>query len=158
MRIRPYTQADCDAVAVVFTASVHGLTGGHYDAKQRAAWAPQPPDMNQWCKRLGAAQTLLAEKGDLPVGFISWLPNGHIELLYVLPGHVRGGVATALYRRAESRLVSTGVEALSAEVSSVARRFFERQGFRVVGRQSVRRFGVSLLRYRMRKTAPVNTK
>ena len=43
MIIRPYTPADLEAVAQLFTASVHQVAASHYDETQRTAWAPQPP-------------------------------------------------------------------------------------------------------------------
>jgi hypothetical protein len=51
--VRSAGPGDAEAVAACFHASVHGLTGAHYDARQRAAWAPDPPDVPAWRDRLG---------------------------------------------------------------------------------------------------------
>lgn len=53
MIIRSYRDADLAAIAELFTASVHSLAVGHYDAVQRAAWAPQPPDLEHFFERQG---------------------------------------------------------------------------------------------------------
>ncbi|MCK5940717.1 MAG: hypothetical protein KAI24_02010 [Planctomycetes bacterium] len=53
--------------------------------------------------------------------------------------------------RVVAALRALGVTELFTEASEVARPFFERQGYVVVEREVVRRAGVALPRYRMRK-------
>ena len=52
MHIRAYTDTDLAAVANLFTNAIHGLAVTHYDAAQRKAWAPQPPELGIWEARL----------------------------------------------------------------------------------------------------------
>jgi putative acetyltransferase len=85
MNVRSYTDADLEAVAVVFTSSVHVLAASAYDETQCRAWAPQAPDLHDWRRRLRHLQTFVAVEGAEVAGFISYAPNGHIELLYVAP-------------------------------------------------------------------------
>jgi len=151
VNVRPYRDSDLESVALLFTASVHAVAAGYYDSAQRAAWAPQPPDLNEWRQRLAPLHTLVAEDHARLAGFISYEPNGHIEFLYVSPAHARRGVASALYRHVESALLSRGVEELFTEASLAARPFFEHQGFRIAEEQTVYRRGVSFRRYAMRK-------
>lgn len=154
MDVRPFRDSDLDAVVELFTASVHHLAARHYDEAQRAAWAPVPPDRGAWRNRLGALQTLVAEQGGTLAGFVSYRPNGYIDLLYVSPDAPRRGVATALYHEAESALVSAGIKELTVDASLVAHAFFEHQGFLVEEMQTVTRGGVSFQRYAMRKAVP----
>lgn len=149
--IRPYRASDVEAVARLFTDSVHRLAAPHYDARQRAAWAPASPDIESWRARLAVQQTLVAEIDANLVGFISYESNGHIDLLYTAPVHSRRGVASALYSSAEADLISSGVAELFTEASLVARPFFERCGFHVVEQQHVERRGATCVRYEMRK-------
>jgi putative acetyltransferase len=149
--IRPYRESDAEAVALLFTDSVHHLASSEYDASQRAAWAPIPPDLNFWTERLGRLQTLIAEEDRQLAGFISYEQNGHIDLLYTSPAHARRGVASALYRAAESDLARHGISEIFTEASIVAHPFFERFGFHVVEEQCVQRRGVTFRRYAMRK-------
>ncbi|HET9394756.1 MAG TPA: GNAT family N-acetyltransferase [Nitrospiraceae bacterium] len=149
--IRPYRESDAEVVALLFTDSVHDLASSDYDATQRAAWAPIPPDLNFWRERLDCLQTLVAELDQQLAGFISYERNGHIDLLYTSPAHSRRGIASALYRAAESDLARHGISEIFTEASIVARPFFERFGFHVVEEQCVQRRGVEFRRYAMRK-------
>lgn len=153
MNIRPYRDGDFQPLVDLFTDSVHGAAAGHYDAVQREAWAPRLPDLDSWRERLNGPRTLVAEAdGRDLIGFVSYDPTGHIAFLYVSTTCQGRGVASALYREAEADLMSSGVEELYTEASLVARGFFERQGFRCESEQEVRRRGVVLRRWLMRKT------
>lgn len=151
MTIRDYENRDLAGVAAVFTEAVHGLTAHRYDAAQRAAWAPRPPDLTVWARRMAGVRTLVAERDRVLIGFQSYQENGHIDFLYIRPDAVRRGVATALYRAAEERLAAAGVGVLFTEASLVAAPFFAKQGFHVVEAQEVERGGVRLRRYVMEK-------
>jgi putative acetyltransferase len=145
------TMRDVGAIAALFTASVHELAAAHYDAAQRTAWAPQPPDLGHWRERLANLQTLVAECGSRMAGFISYAPDGHIDLLFTSPAYARQGIATLLYHRAELALCESGVRHLFTEASLVARPFFERQGFRVTQEQLVDLRGAQFRRFAMSK-------
>lgn len=133
----------------VFTASVHGLGGTHYSPVQLAAWAPRPPDPEVWRERLSTMETIVREGRRGLAGFLSYRPDGMIELLYTHPDHARHGVATALYRVAEMRLVGLGVNRFETRASRVARPFFEQHGFRVDMEETVAVQGIVFSRYVM---------
>lgn len=149
--LRDYTDADLSEVVALYTAAVHGLTGDHYTAAQRMAWAPLQPDLAGWRERLRGLRVLLAEERGVLAGFIAWDADGHIDLLFTAPACARRGVAGMLYARAEAALRAAGVGELRTEASLVARPFFEGQGFDVVEVEGVLRGGVSLRRFAMRK-------
>jgi putative acetyltransferase len=149
--IRPYRKSDVAALVSVFTESVHRLACEHYDAMQLEAWAPRPPNLHSWRERLAGLKTLVAEVDMRLAGFISYEPNGHIDLLYVSPLHSHRGIASALYREVEAVLCSEGVSALCTEASEPARPFFEHHGFHVTEEQNVEVRGVAFQRYGMRK-------
>ncbi|MBE0592620.1 MAG: GNAT family N-acetyltransferase [Gemmatimonadales bacterium] len=151
MNLRTYTEADLAAVASLFTASVHELGASRYDASQREAWAPIPPDLEAWATRLASLHTVLAHEDGELAGFISYEADGHIEFLYTRPGFERRGVASLLCRHVENAL--PGIE-LATEASLVARPFFLHQGFHVTEEQSVTRRGAAFSRFAMRKTVP----
>lgn len=152
--LRRYCDHDLEDVATLLTASVHQVAASHYDEAQRAAWAPQPPDLERFQRRLAPLETLVAEMDSRLAGFLSYAPCGHIELLFVSPDFVRRGVASALFGQTELELAASGVKELTTEASLVARPFFERQGFSIVEEQAVERNGVFLRRFAMRKTLP----
>ncbi len=152
MNIRSATDSDFGAIAQLFTDAIHGLAVGHYDPAQRDAWAPNPPNFDEWHRRLRSRQTLVAEDAGKLLGFISYEPNGHIDLLFTSPTATRRGVASTLYGRAEVALLASGVKRLFTEASLVSRPFFEGKGFSVEEEQNVVRRGVMLRRYAMSKT------
>lgn len=154
MPLRPYRDSDLTAVVELFTASVHGLAAPGYDAAQREAWAPRPPDPEAWRTRLAGLRAVVAEDDGGPAGFVAYSEGGHVDLLYVAPGQARRGVASRLLAHAEAALAATGVRELTTEASLVARPFFEARGYHVVDEQTVERGGVALPRLAMRKTLP----
>lgn len=153
MQIRPYQDADLEPLVQLYTASIHTLAAGHYDAAQRAAWGPPAPDLAAWRQCLGGLQTLVAVDRAQLAGFIAYEPDGHIGLLYVSPAHARRGVASALYARAESALLALGASTIFTEASLVAQPFFEHQGLRITAEQQVERGGQMFRRYAMAKSA-----
>ncbi len=151
MIIRDYRPADLEALARLFTDAVHTLGAAHYTPAQCAAWAPRPPDLEDWKVRLSRLQTLVAETDAGRAGFVSFNPNGRIEYLYTALAQARRGIATALYRHAEAHLIRAGATLLSTEASLVARPIFERQGFKTVEQQQVERRGEALSCWLMHK-------
>lgn len=151
MTIRTYRDTDVEAVAALFTAAVHEVAASHYTAAQRAAWAPQPPDLAHWRRRMAGLNTLLFDTGAGLAGMIGYEDDGHIDLLFTAPGQTRSGVASRLYARVESILAQAGVTELYTEASLLARPFFERQGFVVTEAQQIPRGDQVLRRFAMRK-------
>ena len=151
MHIRPYADEDLAALVAVFTTSVHQLAVSDYTPQQRDVWAPRSPELAAWRQRLQSLETLVATEGVTLIGFISYSPNGHIDLLYTSPSYARRGVASLLYRSVEGALASAGTLAIFAEASSVARPFFEHFGFVIIEEQNVLVGGCSFRRYAMRK-------
>lgn len=156
MRLRAYCSGDLDAVVALFTASVHRLAADHYDEAQRSAWAPRPPDVEGWRRRLSGLRVVVAESRDRLCGFCGWEDDGHIDLLFVAPGCAGRGVAQALFDHAAAVLADQGIAELFTEASLVARPFFERQGFIVAEEQRVERSGVELRRFAMRLPRAAN--
>ncbi|AZT83623.1 GNAT family N-acetyltransferase [Marinobacter sp. NP-4(2019)] len=153
MNFRNYTEADAERLAGVFTSSVHSLATAEYDARQRDAWAPIPPDLDAWRHRLGQLHTIIAEENGQCLGFLSYEPDGHIELLYTAPDAARKGVASALLEEAARQLSEGfGVTDLYTEASLVAAPFFLRHGFDTIEEQTVSRNGVNFRRFAMQRT------
>ena len=75
--------------------------------------------------------------------------DGYLDFAYVAPDAMGQGVAKALYDAILAVAEKAGLARLTSEASHLARRFFERQGWRVVEEQSVARNGVTLTNFRM---------
>ncbi|HSJ47907.1 MAG TPA: GNAT family N-acetyltransferase [Gammaproteobacteria bacterium] len=149
MNIRASADSDVASIAALFTESVHQIAARSYTSEQLAAWAPEPPDLEQWRERLALLETLVAEFDGAMAGFISYTDRGHIEFLFTSPTFSRKGVASKLYEIAVQRLHLKGAMKLSADASIEARPFFESKGFSAVQEQVVERNGVQLRRFVM---------
>ena len=147
--------ADLEAVVALFTASVRGLAGSAYADQQLQAWAPDPPDLEHWRRKIASQNLLLAEQAGELVGMIGYEQDGHVDVLFTHPDHARQGIAAQLHAEAERRLAEQGVHELFTESSEVARPFFERQGYQMERREIVAVRGVELHRYRMRRKATI---
>lgn len=152
--LRPYGPTDVEAIARVFTDSVHELARPYYDDAQRAAWAPRQIDLDEWRVRLASMELFVADREGSLVGFIGYEPNGHVVLLYTASHAARTGVASTLYAHVEREWISTGVKRAFAEVSLAARAFFEGRGFVVEHEEQVERRGSTFTRYAMAKELP----
>lgn len=135
--LRPLLPADISVLAAIFVASVEELTEEDYSEAQREAWANIAEDEEKFGKRLVSQLTLVATIQSSPVGFISLKGNDHIDLLYVLPGFVRQGVATALCDAIEKLAAARGATALEVEASDTAEPFFSRRGYIAEQRNTV---------------------
>lgn len=154
MQLRPYRSDDLAELAELFTMAVHLLGRSHYDAMQLDAWAPVPPDLEEWANRFAALTTLVADDGHCPLGFVSWREEndryGYISHIFVRPDAARKGIASQLLAAAEAALF--GAEQVRVHASLVARPFFERHGYTVVKEETAIRAGLELTRFEMCKT------
>lgn len=148
MRILPFTPADAAVTARLFHEAVRIGAAGAYTEEQLAAWSPEPPDVAAWCTRLAAMTTFVAWDGARAVGFMS-LNGTQIDLAFVPPDQKGKGIADALYTAIIEAARATGCRNLATDASIPARRFFEKQGWRVVREQRPVRNGVALTNYRM---------
>jgi putative acetyltransferase len=152
LQVRRYrADDDLGGVVRIFTDSVHMLAPPFYDEVQRAAWAPENADIDEWRERLEGMNVLVAEDEGGLCGFLGYEPNGHVALLYTASRAARRGVASKLYARVEDEWIAAGIRRVFAEVSLAARAFFERQGFVVVVEERVERRGATFTRFAMEK-------
>lgn len=149
--IRKMTEGDAQAAARVFYDAVHFGACGDYNEAQRTAWAPVPPRGSAWRDRLLAQHGFVAEQNGAVVGFMTLRADGYLDFAYVAPSHIGKGVAKQLYVSIVARARELGLTRLTSEASYSARRFFERQGWRVVKEQTVTRGGVSMTNFAMEK-------
>lgn len=150
--IHRFRAGEGDLLGQLFHRSVHEGATRTYDAAQRAAWSPAPPQGPDWENRLAAAITLVAWAGREPVGFMTLVPEtGYLDLAFVAPEMQGQGVAAMLYGLLERCARRRGLDRLTTDASELARRFFLRQGWQDGPRQRVERHGVALHNYPMAK-------
>lgn len=131
MQIRSYRPEDRPAVAWVFYRAVREGAAAFYDEAQRVVWAPSAhpdpdrPDklLDQWC--------WVAEDADGLKGVMSLEPGGYLDMAFVLPEVMGKGVAGALYAALIEGALAEGERHLTVRASHLARRFFQKRGWRI---------------------------
>lgn len=116
-------------LAAIFVASIEELAEDDYSDAQREAWASAAEDEGEFGHRLAGQLTLVATVGGSPVGFASVKGKDHLDLLYVLPGFARQGVATVLCDALEKLAAARGAAALTVEASDTAEPFFLKRSY-----------------------------
>jgi putative acetyltransferase len=137
LTIRPYVPEDRPACAGVFYRAVREGAAAFYDEDQRAAWAPSPdpdahaPDklLDQWC--------WVAQRGDRIVGFMSLDRTGYLDMAFVLPEEMGRGTSTALYGALMAQARTARLTRLTVTASHLARRFFQKKGWRISWMQNL---------------------
>jgi ribosomal protein S18 acetylase RimI-like enzyme len=128
----------------------YGLTAGGLEGSLRDAWAA------------GDGLLVAAEDGDRPIGFAWWVPRGafarspYLRLLVVAAAATGRGIGAALMEAVEGRARATGPDLflLVTAENVAAQRFYERRGYRPVGRlEDYVRPGIAEILMRKR-TAP----
>lgn len=149
MIIRRYTTADRAGCHRVHFKAVRDGASEFYDPAQRAAWAPNAtPDLEQ-PDRLNDQFCWVAENDGEIFGFMSVTNVGHIDMAFVLPEAMGTGLSTKLYKRVLQNAQARGLEALTVDASHLARRFFQKHGWRIEYQEDIDRSGVTLERFRM---------
>lgn len=135
--LRPFLPADISVLAAIFAASIEELTEDDYSEAQREAWMSVADDEAAFGKRLGSQLTLVATVQGSPVGFISLKGADELDLLFVHPGAVRQGVASALCGAIEKLAAARGASSLTVDASDTAQEFFSKRGYKSQQRNSV---------------------
>jgi GNAT superfamily N-acetyltransferase len=133
VRIRVATRADCDELRQVTVAS-------------KAFWGYPGELMQEWAdglhispELLDATDTVVAEADGRAVGWAQVVPPVEgvavLDHLWVVPGAMRAGVGTRLFRWAAARAREHGAAAMEWESDPNAVGFYRRMGGRTVRMQ-----------------------
>lgn len=153
--IRRLEDSDINPTRRLFHQAVNHGARAHYDAAQRAAWSPKPPDQGVWKDRLTSQTTFVTTLNDRVIGFMTLADDGLIDLAFVAPDVMGLGIAGGLYGAIEAEARDRAITRLHTEASHLARPFFERQRWTLVGEQSVSIRGQCLTNFVMEKYLPV---
>lgn len=148
MKLRPYKQSDCQALAELFYLTVHTVNAEDYTKAQLDAWATGNVDLAVWDRSFREHYSIVAVADQVIVGFGDIDKSGYLDRLYVHPDHQRQGVATAICDHLERAVQGGGV---FTHASLTARPFFEKRGYKTVKKQQVERQGVFLTNFVMEK-------
>lgn len=133
----------------VFWRGVHEGAAPRYTRAQRRAWLPYRPDPDVWATRLAGQDVFQAEEDGTRTGFLTLTPEGYLDFAYVLP-EVRGtGTADALLALLMNHAQVRGLRRLTTRASDMARPFFLRHGWDIIGPDPQIRDGLTLSSTRM---------
>jgi putative acetyltransferase len=144
--LRAFAEADLSALIDVWAAA-WSATGLPINFEARRAWI----DDRLRSLRADSADIVVGLGArDEPAGFVTIDPiSGHLDQLCVAPAERGSGLASALLNEAKRRSPGT-VELDVNEANGRARRFYEREGFSIVGRGASPHSGLPTLKMRWR--------
>ena len=125
--LRPYRAADEDATIELWRQTWQ-LAYPSIDFAARVAWWRE-----RWRSELVPnANIMVAERADLPIGFVTVDKSGYLDQLVVSPDHWGSDLANALIDEAK-RMSPQGITLLVNRDNGRAIRFYERNGFTRAG-------------------------
>ena len=151
MTVRSFTVADTAALAELYRESVRGLGAQHYTPAQVDAWASSADDLEGFQTKLNYGFTLVSTEENVVAAFGELLPWDNVSLLYCAPRFARRGHATAIYAQLEAAARKRRVTHLTTTASSLARPFFEKNGFKLAEVERTEFGGAKFERYKMEK-------
>jgi len=128
--IRPGTLADLPAATSVYRRA--SLSNTSF----RDNLLAHPEYLILGLEGLAEGRTYVAEEDGAVVGFASWAESGgttELEDLFVDPGYMRRGIATALVNHIADLLRERGVERLEVTANPDALGFYRAAGFTACG-------------------------
>lgn len=147
--IREATAADIPDIARVFHAAIHEGPSP-YTNEQRQAWSREVRPADAWEQRLRPMHVVVADRSGV-VGFMGVLPDGYVDLAFILSSERGNGLFRAMYSEIEAWAKAKGLDHLETHASLMAEPAFAAVGFKVAERQSVERDGERLARAKMKK-------
>ena len=148
MNVVEFHPNDLNDMISLFQESVRSVGKSFYSSAQLKAWAPDFIHREDWLKRFESSYTILvkAYDGEL-LGFSNLESDGTIDMIYVHANRQGQGIATMLISELERYARDNNFNELKADVSKIARPFFEARGFLLKSENKKSRLGESFLNY-----------
>lgn len=154
LTIRRYKPGEEEEIWRLYYDTTHKINGKEYTKEQINRWASEEHDLAKWKDRLRQNSPYVAEHEGTTVGLVELEPDGHIDRFYCHHEWQRKGVGTLLYWAIAEEALRLGISLLNADVSTTAKDFFCRRGFKVVKEQQSIVCGVAAKNFRMEKLLP----
>lgn len=151
MNTRVYRSEDCNEIIELFYNTVHSVNAKDYNEAQLEAWASKDIDISEWNKSLSEHYSVVIEKDSIIIGFGDLDINGYFDRLFVHKDYQGAGVATTIVKEIERHAKENRFEIITTHSSITAKFFFEKQGYKVVKEQVVKRKGQTLINFIMEK-------
>jgi putative acetyltransferase len=151
--IRTFKPGDEHALRHIHLASITGVGPQAYNPAQVAAWAGKTREPWEWLEwhDYGDRITIAFSDQDEPAAFSLLEADGHLDMLYCHPSHVRQGHALRLVEEASSFCRKAGLSMITTDASELARPVFLAAGYVVESRQDFLLDGVPIHNYAMCK-------
>lgn len=151
--IRTFRPGDEHALRDIHLASITRVGPLAYNPAQIAAWASKTREPHEWLEwhQYGDRITIaFSDKGE-PAAFTLLEADGHLDMLYCHPDHVRQGHARRLIEEASIYGRMVGLSMITTDASELARPVFLAAGYRVEHREDFLLDGVPIHNYAMSK-------
>lgn len=132
--VRSYRRPD-DAAGThaAYRSAITRTAAADYEPQQIAAWAgAEDVDLGRWDARRAAAHTFVAVIDGRVAGFVDFLDDGLLDMLFVHAHFSRRGLARLLVEMVKREARRSGLSVLHTHASRTARPAFEQFGFCVV--------------------------
>lgn len=151
--LRPFEAGDAPALAALTLDAIQTTGARAYSAEQVEAWSAGHIAPERFVARADAGHRIyvMADSSGVPAAYALLEPDGHLDMLYCSPDHAGQGLAGRLLQHVEDVARELGVPRLYTEASELARRPFERAGYRMMERRDFEVRGVAIHNYAMEK-------
>lgn len=140
--VRPARRDDAARLHELHETSVRALCSGHYSAEIIDGWLANRGPWG-YLDPIARGDLFVVERAGRIIGFGEAVP-GTVIAVYVDPPAIRQGVGRAILRHALAQARRDHAGPVRLEATLNARDFYAREGFREVGRGTVRRNQVEI--------------
>lgn len=152
MQLRTYLPSDATALSDLYVRSVLHYGPRAYTPEQLSAWAALSSAEKIACRCEDGRLVLVAvDEAGRHLGFGDLEPDGHLDFLYVAPEAEGLHVGSAIYAALEEHARKLETPRIHVEASQLAKPFFLRRGFVVLGRNDLNLGDVAIHNFRMEK-------
>ncbi|MEG1520353.1 MAG: GNAT family N-acetyltransferase [Clostridia bacterium] len=152
MKIERYKTEDLNEIAKLFFETVHSVCARDYSQAQLDAWANGEIDRDAWDKSLLTNFAVTARIDGKLVGFGDVSAQGYLDRLYVDKDFQNQGIGTKICEELENFCKQNKIQSIETHSSITARSFFNKRDFYIEKVQTVKRNGIDLTNYVMRKS------
>ncbi len=158
--LRPAQETDAWVLSAIHIAAIKALPATLYTQKELLAWRNyrDKPDASNILKRMKVETFWVAVKGDVVMGFASFIVDELITL-YVHPKHQGKGAGRALVQHFCDEATEQGIDKVITTASLYAEGFYLRVGFTAIQKAPhYLRTGVVVPVTKMSKTLDISRK
>ncbi|XOQ44691.1 MAG: N-acetyltransferase domain-containing protein [Clostridium sp.] len=147
MFLRRYQPSDCREMAELFYNTVHTINAKDYTKEQLDVWATGHVDLEKWNQSFQEHFSLVAIENKIIIGFGDIDKTGYLDRLFVHKDYQKKGVAAAICDKLEQAVKGK----IITHASITARPFFEKRGYKIIKKQQLKKQGVVLTNFVMKK-------